>query len=365
MARRELLQLADTYNPKKHKIAGRYISDKLDGTRCFWDGGLTRGMRTEDVPYANLIDPKTGKRKTKIKPIATGLYSRYGNPIIAPDWFLNSLPCTFLDGELFAGEGNFQLCRSICGGDTPDPRFDQIKYAVYGAPPVERLFMPGEIKNANFHLTIDEKTLDWVMKRVKEFGSDFVTCQAANFDEELMFLSHNIETQSDTCFLHRQVKLPGDEGAAIAAKESFLHGVLDKGGEGTIIRDGLFPWTPKRIPALLKDKPFEDAEATITGFTSGREGKQGNRLGRIGALITEYVGPKGKVRLELAGLNEKETELPEESQAWAIKNPGQDMPGWATSKVFRVGQTVTFKYRELSDDQIPKEARYWRKRDVE
>ncbi len=44
MPRRELLQLAHTYKPDKHKIAGWYISEKLDGTRCFWDGGLTSGL---------------------------------------------------------------------------------------------------------------------------------------------------------------------------------------------------------------------------------------------------------------------------------------------------------------------------------
>jgi len=30
--------------------------------------------------------------------------------------------------------------------------------------------------------------------------------------------------------------------------------------------------------------------------------------------------------------------------------------------MFKRGQQVTFKYRELSDDGIPKEARYWRPR---
>ena len=44
MTRREFLQLAKSYNPEKNKIAGWYLSEKLDGTRCFWDGGITRGM---------------------------------------------------------------------------------------------------------------------------------------------------------------------------------------------------------------------------------------------------------------------------------------------------------------------------------
>ena len=63
------LQLADTYNPDKHKIAGYLVSEKLDGTRCFWDGGITRGIPTDQVPWASTTDPKTGQRKSKVKPI--------------------------------------------------------------------------------------------------------------------------------------------------------------------------------------------------------------------------------------------------------------------------------------------------------
>ncbi len=50
---------------------------------------------------------------------------------------------------------------------------------------------------------------------------------------------------------------------------------------------------------------------------------------------------------------------------WAINNPGIDTPYWVEGKQFKKGQTVTFKYRELTDDGVPKEARYWRRRDAE
>ena len=49
----------------------------------------------------------------------------------------------------------------------------------------------------------------------------------------------------------------------------------------------------------------------------------------------------------------------------ATEKPGQDMPAFFQGKSFKKGQTVTFKYRELTDDGIPKEARYWRRRDAE
>ncbi|HMA79100.1 MAG TPA: hypothetical protein VKP88_08340, partial [Candidatus Paceibacterota bacterium] len=99
--RREFLMLADTYKADKHEAIGMIGSEKLDGMRALWDGGVSRGDATENVPWASVTNPKTGEKKAKIKPIATGLWSRYGSPINAPDWFLDQLPTVPLDGELY------------------------------------------------------------------------------------------------------------------------------------------------------------------------------------------------------------------------------------------------------------------------
>ena len=121
-----------------------------------------------------IIDPKTGQKKAKIKPVATGLWSRYGNPIMAPDWWLNQLPSCPLDGELWAGRGKFQLCRSICGGDDPDDRFDQIVFAVYSSPPLTSIFGSGEIKNTNMVCTVDYLTIEaWIRQRLNSRGERF------------------------------------------------------------------------------------------------------------------------------------------------------------------------------------------------
>ncbi len=360
--RREFLQLADTFNPAKHKIAGYLVSEKLDGTRCFWDGGLSRGVPTDQVPWASITDPKTGKRKAKIKPVATGLWSRYGNPIMAPDDFLNALPACPLDGELWAGRGNFQLCRSICGGDDPDPRFHRISYAIYSAPSMPYVFSTGAIKNTNFVRDfVFEDIEKWAKSRI--FPGFNSVKAPATFNDELMFLREYLETQNDRVFVHKQVRLPENEEEARAAISEFLQKVLDQGGEGCVIRNPHSTWTPKRHNGLLKYKPFEDDESTVVGFTSGRETLKGSRLlGKIGALITDY---KGK-RLELAGLTDLEREFETKSMVeYASAHPDEDMPKNFQGKCFRVGQSVTFKYRELTDDGIPKEARYWRRRDVE
>ena len=309
-----------------------------------------------------MTDPKTGKRKLKLKPLATGLWSRYGNPIMAPDDFLNALPACPLDGELWAGRGSFQLCRSICGGDAPDPRFHRISFAVYSAPAIPYVFGTGEIKNANMVCNFSFEEIEkWIKSRMFP-GYGWVNTPAT-FNDELMFLREYLEAQNDRVFIHQQVRLPENEDEARAVVNEFLDKVLSQGGEGCIIRNPLAEWMPKRHKGLLKFKPFYDAEARITGFTTGRETDKGSRnLGKIGALITEY---KGK-RLELAGLTDEEREFADPTCAdWARLHPDEDAPDWVQGRHFKKGQMVTFKYRELWDSGIPKDGRYWRRRDVE
>jgi len=366
--RREFLQLAKVFKPDnaKQTVAGKYVSEKLDGTRCIWDGGVTRGMDTRKVPWASVINPKTLEVKPKVKPVATGLWSRYGNPIMAPDWYLDKLPNFILDGELWAGRGNFQTCRSICAGDSPDPRFNKIRYAIYSAPSPAAFLQPGLIKNSNFYCDITDKFFKWYDAEVhRQFVYDEgVNIHAlATFEEELSYLHRLKDYDPDVVFLHKQVRLPTSESAARRALTDFTNKVLAKGGEGVIIRDGKGRWTPKRVNDLLKFKPSLDDEAIITGFTCGRQTNKGSKhLGRIGALITEY---KGK-RLELSGLTDAEREFATEGDRhYGNEHPGEDMPAGTQGKHFKVGQQVTFKYRELSDDAIPKEASYMRKRNVE
>ena len=76
--------------------------------------------------------------------------------------------------------------------------------------------------------------------------------------------------------------------------------------------------------------------------------------GMIGALILDFNGK----RLEVAGLTDEERAF--EDGEYAAEHPEEDMPATVEAVRFKRGQVVTFKYRELSDDGIPKEARYFR-----
>lgn len=366
LARREFLQLAHKYSPEKppragYDFAGWFLSEKLDGQRCFWDGGMTRGKKTTDVPWASVLDPKKpGQRKKKIRPIATGLWSRYGNPIMAPDWFLNGLPCLPMDGELFAGRGNFQTTMSAVRKDSPiDSEWKGIQYAVYSSPSLDMIFRDGEIKNSNFHCKIEYGDIhDWVRDALH--GDYRQVLPGTTFEGELALLSDALDDQTDFAYLHQQIKLPNDHNAAVVAIEDHLYRILGLGGEGIIIRDGQATWQPKRMHTILKYKPHEDDEGTLVGFTSGRETDKGSKLlGMIGALVLDY---KGK-RLELAGLtNEERLFATEEEAEFARRSPGDQMPSGTQGAHFTVGETVQFKYRELSDEGVPKEARYFRRR---
>jgi len=48
---------------------------------------------------------------------------------------------------------------------------------------------------------------------------------------------------------------------------------------------------------------------------------------------------------------------------YAAAHPGEVLPDWCDGKHLKQRQTITFKFRELSDDGVPKEARFWRRRE--
>lgn len=384
MTKREFLMLAHPKRDKDNPI-GMYASEKLDGNRAFWDGGITRGMDTETIPWAGVINPKTLQRKDKIKPVSTGLWSRYGVPIIAPDWWLDYLPPIPLDGEVWAGRGNFQLTTSIVKGDTPDKRWDQVEFKVFGSPSLEALFQTGTIKNPNMvcdinldscleflrlslnhyrsvtpslrdlHDDVPINNLDDLIYKVGQQGSwkfidakDKVAFSAisrpVSFEKELTFLRPYVSGNRFVQLLE-QTKIECQHDLDV-----MLSHILEQGGEGVILRDPAQPWEPKRTHGLLKLKPFSDDEARIIGFTAGK----GKYAGMIGALITEYQGK----RLELSGMTDDERVL---TKVVGTAVPGADLDCGSKAARFKIGDTVTFKFRELTDAGIPKEARYWRK----
>lgn len=96
--------LAEKWNPDKHNPTKYYMSEKLDGMRCVWDG---KGA----------------------------LWSRNGNMIHAPGAFANALPRgVCLDGELWLGRQQFQDLMSIVNSGATAPGWSRVQYVVFDAP---------------------------------------------------------------------------------------------------------------------------------------------------------------------------------------------------------------------------------------
>lgn len=355
----EFLMLGHTYKPAKQGIAGWFVSEKLDGVRAFWDGGLSRGLPASEVPYANTIKD----HRLITPPIATGLWSRTGKVIYAPNWWLDQLLPIPLDGELWLGRGGFQKLTSIVSEHTASPDWQYVRYMAFDSPPFMRVFQDRTVKVRDYDFEI-RGGLAWYMERLDIRYSDLLIKSAST--KWTFEMVHDWLCRQDfggSARMIGQERLPFNHQEAIARIQEKLDDLLFEGGEGIILRKPTSFWEPHRSHYLLKHKPWKDDEAIITGFTSGRETDRGSKLlGMIGALIVDY---KGK-RLELSGLTHDERRFKQLYQGeFAATHSGEDMPSDFEGAHFKVGDKITFKYRELSDAGVPKEARFFRQRGVE
>ncbi len=83
-------------------LTGWWMSEKLDGVRAYWDGKQ--------------------------------FLSRLGNRYHAPDWFIEGLPDTPLDGELWLDRGQFQRTVGIAKRQDKPDTWKQLRYVIFDAP---------------------------------------------------------------------------------------------------------------------------------------------------------------------------------------------------------------------------------------
>jgi DNA ligase len=196
------LLLANVWNPSIDPT-GWWMSEKYDGLRGYWDG-----------------------RK---------LWTRQGNLIHAPEYFLAELPRDIaLDGELWIGHGKFEETISIVRSETPDDRWKGVRFMVFDAPQAKGTF---------------EERLQIVRVTLPE-GNRFVRVVAQQ------------RCQGVTQLLAERDR------------------VVRLGGEGLMLRQPESAYEPGRSPTLLKVKPYDDAEATVIAHEPGK----GKYAGKLGAL---------------------------------------------------------------------------------
>jgi DNA ligase 1 len=184
-------------------LAGWWMSEKLDGVRAYWDGKQ--------------------------------FLSRQGNLYHAPDWFVEGLPETPLDGELWLDRKAFQRTVSIARRQDRSEHWKELRYVIFDAPALSEAF-------------------ETRMKHLREELSK----HRPKFAQPL---EHN------QC---RDVDHLREE----------LARVTSLGGEGLMLRQPGSKYTVGRSSTLLKVKTFHDAEATVISHEPGK----GRHKGRLGAL---------------------------------------------------------------------------------
>ena len=119
-----------------------------------------------------------------------------------------------------------------------------------------------------------------------------------------------------------------------AALKRKLDEIVKAGGEGLMLHRADAPYVTGRSDALLKLKPLEDAEATVVGYVPGK-GK--------------YAGIMGALQVELA-----------DGKRFQI---GTGFTHAVRAKPPAIGTLITFTYRGLTKNGLPRFASYWRVRE--
>ena len=119
-----------------------WVSEKLDGIRCYWDGKV--------------------------------LLTRNSNEIHAPNWFTDSLPSTPLDGELWIGRGSFQLLSKIVLDHKPNTQlWNQVSFQVFDLPASKAPFELRQAKLKEMVVAKNLSHLQWV-KQTKMTSLDAI-----------------------------------------------------------------------------------------------------------------------------------------------------------------------------------------------
>ena len=312
-----------------------------------WDGGVTRGIPKADVPWAN----HDKDDRYVVEPVATGLWTRYGNVVHAPDWFLDGLTDVPFDGEVWAENMSRQQIRSIAAKLVPSDDWDLLSYHVYGIPVPSVWLANGRVNTPNF-----EKNMvgcyEWYLAHG---GRDISNL---TFNKIFKFLGMLEPDLGSHVKIHPQEQLPFRHDQALEIMEKRLAAEMQKPhAEGLMLVDGAEPYQTKRTDTILKVKPRDDSEGTVVGYITGNATDRGSKLlGLMGAMILDYQGK----RLELSGFTDAERVLT--NTGWATRNPGKELADDEEAIHFPRGTVITFTYRGMTDAGIPQEAQYQRVR---
>lgn len=239
---------------------GFLVSEKFDGVRAVWDGSTLR--------------------------------FRSGRTVAAPADWLQALPATPLDGELWIARGRFDELSGWVRRELPDPDlWRQVQYRVFDQPAAPGPFAE---RHARLAAALRNHGVPWLR--------------------------------------------PVDQQAVggVRALQDRLSAVLAMGGEGLVLHRASALWAPGRTGAVFKFKPDQDAEAEVIGHTPGK----GKYQGMVGALRVRT--PEGVSFSLGSGLSDAQRREPPAVGAW-----------------------VTYRFRDVTDNGVPRFATFVRERPPE
>ncbi|NOH72667.1 DNA ligase [Vibrio pectenicida] len=182
-------------------------SEKLDGIRAIWDGNK--------------------------------LMTRSGRKIYAPVWFIKKLPNYPLEGELWAGRGNFHLVQTTVLDKTPiEASWSKIHFMLFDMP-----LAPGSYPQRYAHIV---QLVDSLQV------------------EHIKFIEHtSISSEQELT--------------------SYFDQIDKSKGEGVMLRKLYGDYHHGRGEQLLKMKKHHDAEAKVVGYKAGK----GQLEGMVGSLLVQ------------------------------------------------------------------------------
>ena len=214
---------------------------------------------------------------------------RSGKTINAPTWFLDGLPKRPLDGELWMGRGTFERLSGIVRREvSDDAEWRQVRYMIFELPGAPGTFAQ---RAEQIRETVKQANVPW-LREIEQF------------------------------------RVVDPDSLKKRMKE-----VVKAGGEGLMLHRADAPYETGRSDTLLKMKPWEDAEAVVTGHLPGK----GKHVGQMGAL---------RVRAE----DGREFSL----GSGFTDRVRRDPPA--------VGTTVTYRYHDLTRTGLPRFASFLRVR---
>lgn len=207
------LMLANVYR-EGVALADYWVSEKYDGVRGYWDGQQ--------------------------------LWTRGGERVKAPDWFTAGWPNTPMDGELWAGHGQFARAVSTVRQQAPqDVAWRAVRFMVFDLP----------AERGTFSERIP--ALNGVVSRIDQPWVQAVA----------------------------QSKVPNTQALRV-----LLDKTVKNGGEGLMLHRGASLYKGQRSDDLLKFKPYEDSDARVVAHIAG----QGKYAGKLGALLVEMPAEDGQ-----------------------------------------------------------------------